>query len=374
MSKSILPVTKDQLHFKKKSYNSGACVIMAAIAVSTVVLPSVALSDQTESYVLMNVATKRCLDSNNRGGWYGDAYTRDCSGEDFQRWQIYPEGDHLLIQNYASSFFIGEHRDVLNNHYVSTHQRSWHSEYHYGYWKLTTSSGNAWNLINTQWGGCLESDSAGAVYLLTCNNEDSQKWQPVYPPKFPMVDAPNGVIGWSYEFNLKAYANPPIIQYAVSNGDLPPGIGLDNKTGILVGTPTQSGIWMAEIMASNGVGVAHRSLKIEVVPPSTQHFDIRLVNMSSLQVDRIECEVDEPLFEKCASAVTHLDPGKDTLASFDLLNTASLTFQDSHGKSVKLNINPRTQPAVTIATESPNVHAKQSSQDRSIWKVIVNPE
>lgn len=369
---SILSVTKDQLDFKKKSYSSGACIV-AAIAVSTVVLPSVVSADQADGYVLFNVATKRCLDSNNRGGWYGDAYTRDCNGGDFQKWRIYSEGDHSLMQNSASSFFLGDHRDIFGRHYVDVFTRSWDSESHYGHWLLIPFGINSWNIMNTHRGECLDSDSVGGVYLRTCNYYDnSQKWQlaSVSVPAFPAVLPPPGVIGWFYELNLKAHAEPAITNYAISFGELPPGIELDSKSGVLVGTPTQLGTWKAEVTASNGLGKGNRSVTITVMGPPPKHFDIQLVNMSSLQIDSIECKVEEPLFEKCLNAATYLDPGEDTLSSFELLNRASLTFRDSNDQSVILNINPQSNPAVTIVSEPPNVHVQQG-RDRSTWKVTI---
>jgi Putative Ig domain len=52
---------------------------------------------------------------------------------------------------------------------------------------------------------------------------------------------PNGVVGDRYEFQLQSSNGLPPISWKVSDGQLPPGLTLDPKAGVIAGIPTQIG-------------------------------------------------------------------------------------------------------------------------------------
>jgi hypothetical protein len=64
----------------------------------------------------------------------------------------------------------------------------------------------------------------------------------------PAVVAVNGSYG--YTFTATGF---PAATFAVSSGNLPPGLTLDATTGQLSGTPTTSGTWSFAVTATNGV-------------------------------------------------------------------------------------------------------------------------
>jgi Putative Ig domain len=62
---------------------------------------------------------------------------------------------------------------------------------------------------------------------------------------------PNGVVGDHYEFDLQSSNGLAPISWLVSNGQLPPGLRLDPKTGVIAGEPTQIGTYVFTVHASD---------------------------------------------------------------------------------------------------------------------------
>lgn len=62
---------------------------------------------------------------------------------------------------------------------------------------------------------------------------------------------PNGVVGDHYEFELQSNNGLAPISWQVSDGQLPPGLRLDPKAGVIVGEPTQIGTYVFTVHASD---------------------------------------------------------------------------------------------------------------------------
>jgi len=62
---------------------------------------------------------------------------------------------------------------------------------------------------------------------------------------------PNGIVGDQYQFELQtSYGLPPLTWHA-SEGQLPPGLRLDPKLGVIAGVPTQIGTYTFTVHASD---------------------------------------------------------------------------------------------------------------------------
>lgn len=62
---------------------------------------------------------------------------------------------------------------------------------------------------------------------------------------------PNGVVGDRYEFELHSSNGLAPISWQVSDGQLPPGLRLDPKDGVVAGVPTQIGTYAFTVHASD---------------------------------------------------------------------------------------------------------------------------
>jgi hypothetical protein len=99
------------------------------------------------------------------------------------------------------------------------------------------------------------------VYTLTIN-----------PPVLAITTAslPNGSVGTAYPSTTFAASGgtPPYRQWAVTSGTLPPGLALNNSTGVLTGTPTASGSSTFTVtVADSANGVASRQYTIQIAVP-----------------------------------------------------------------------------------------------------------
>lgn len=68
------------------------------------------------------------------------------------------------------------------------------------------------------------------------------------------ADLPRGVAGSSYSGKFTAYGGIEPYVYSVSDGELPPGLELDEDTGVIAGVPTSPGPYSWEITAIGSAG------------------------------------------------------------------------------------------------------------------------
>jgi hypothetical protein len=84
------------------------------------------------------------------------------------------------------------------------------------------------------------------------------------PPSFTAASPADGAEGVAYSYTFAASGNPDPT-FAVLSGSLPPGLTLDPVTGVLSGTPSETGVFTFEVRASNSEGDADSgSLSITV--------------------------------------------------------------------------------------------------------------
>jgi hypothetical protein len=84
-------------------------------------------------------------------------------------------------------------------------------------------------------------------------------------PPTPVINSPasaNGTVGSPFNYQITA-SRVPTSYGAVG---LPSGLSVNSTTGIISGTPTQSGLFASTISASNGNGTGSRSLEITILP------------------------------------------------------------------------------------------------------------
>ena len=62
------------------------------------------------------------------------------------------------------------------------------------------------------------------------------------------------VVGTPYERALEASGGVPEYAWRLLGGDLPPGLALDPATGILSGTPSETGTWVAVVAVNDSAG------------------------------------------------------------------------------------------------------------------------
>jgi len=84
-------------------------------------------------------------------------------------------------------------------------------------------------------------------------------------PPVPVINSPasaNGTVGSSFNYQITA-SRVPTSFGAVG---LPAGLTVNSSSGLISGTPTQSGLFASTISASNGDGTGSRSLEITILP------------------------------------------------------------------------------------------------------------
>ncbi len=87
-----------------------------------------------------------------------------------------------------------------------------------------------------------------------------------YEPDEPRLHAPRitgGSPGRPFLFRIPATGRPPL---SFSAANLPAGLKLDNKTGVLTGVPTRSGRWDVQVQIRNAVGQTYDELTIVIQP------------------------------------------------------------------------------------------------------------
>jgi MBG domain-containing protein/putative Ig domain-containing protein len=87
-------------------------------------------------------------------------------------------------------------------------------------------------------------------------------------PAPAIISAPpgSGTYGTGYSHSFTATGGTPI-RYSITGGSLPPGLGLNGRSGQISGTPTQAGSFgPITVTTSNGIGSATQSVTIEIAP------------------------------------------------------------------------------------------------------------
>ena len=82
-------------------------------------------------------------------------------------------------------------------------------------------------------------------------------------PKITTANLPIGFKNYSYNTTLDATGNTPIT-WSVETGSLPPGLSLSASTGIISGTPTQTGDFNFTIKVTNNVGADLQDFVIQI--------------------------------------------------------------------------------------------------------------
>lgn len=78
---------------------------------------------------------------------------------------------------------------------------------------------------------------------------------------------PAGGAGVPYSDDLRVTGALGPVAYAVSDGQLPPGLALDPGSGTLAGTPSQAGTYAFTLAASSGGVTVTRSFTVTIIPP-----------------------------------------------------------------------------------------------------------
>jgi len=89
----------------------------------------------------------------------------------------------------------------------------------------------------------------------------------VRAPTAPLVTSAltaAGTQGQAFSYNIAA-TNPPITFYGAAG--LPAGLGVNNVTGAITGTPLANGVYNVTIQAQNAAGTDRRNLRLAIAPP-----------------------------------------------------------------------------------------------------------
>ena len=109
---------------------------------------------------------------------------------------------------------------------------------------ILTAPGNyTFSIQATRWGTCAGTQNYNVTITGTCN-----------PLSLNPVTLPNPVTGATYHQTLSVTGGTGPHSYAVTQGNLPPGLTLNPSSGVLSGTPTVGGIFNFRIMATGSGG------------------------------------------------------------------------------------------------------------------------
>lgn len=99
--------------------------------------------------------------------------------------------------------------------------------------------------------------SNGAVTLDNNRIRTSTGCEPGAVDISPVVTSttpPDGAVGVEYSHTITA-SGIPTPTFTITDGELPPGVQLDETTGVLAGSPTASGSYTFDVTVTNGTGV-----------------------------------------------------------------------------------------------------------------------
>lgn len=92
----------------------------------------------------------------------------------------------------------------------------------------------------------------------------------VRPPVITSAASSHSYVGQSFSYSITA-SNSPI---SYSAGNLPPGLSINASTGVIQGTPTQKGTYVADITATNGAGAGRAKLTISIGAGQLVQIDV----------------------------------------------------------------------------------------------------
>ena len=110
--------------------------------------------------------------------------------------------------------------------------------------------------------------SGTANHSYTWNIVDGQtypflSWEKMYLVAISTADLPEGQVGMAYEVTLQATGGTEPYTWGITGGVLPPGLGLDDETGVIFGTPIEAGTFNFTVEVTDDEGLtASRLLTI----------------------------------------------------------------------------------------------------------------
>ena len=171
---------------------------------------------------------------------------------------------------------------------------------------------------------------------------------------FGQASPPAGAVGVDYSYTFTATGVPSTVAYSLGTGSVPPGLTLSG-TGVLSGTPTTSGTYTFEVVASNGVNPdAVRSVTMLVgTPPVFSPTSVPNATRT-LYFERLFVATGVP------STITYgvvdvaaLPPGLSVNAQGYLLGTPTASGTFSFVITASNGVGPATLRPVTLVVDEP---------------------
>lgn len=75
---------------------------------------------------------------------------------------------------------------------------------------------------------------------------------------------PDALVGLTYSFEFTAFGGDGLYEWAVIDGDLPPGLSLDPASGLLAGVPTEFGTYLFTVQVTSAGETATRNVQLLV--------------------------------------------------------------------------------------------------------------
>ena len=153
---------------KKTSLLSCACIIMVSLLLLVALVPSITAVHFHSVTFLVNRATGRTLDSNDKG----DVYAIGMNGGGFQKWYIHGDGDTFDLTNAQTGRVLDSDHNgkVYTLPYNAGHHQKWRMQGEF--------------FQNVATGRYLDSDHKGQVYTLPHNGGGFQQWAAHHEVKF----------------------------------------------------------------------------------------------------------------------------------------------------------------------------------------------
>ncbi|MCL2423771.1 MAG: putative Ig domain-containing protein, partial [Micrococcales bacterium] len=191
------------------------------------------------------------------------------------------------------------------------------------------------------------------------------------PPVVTVDTVPAATVGVVYSLTIEATGDPDPT-FAITDGELPPGLDLDAEDGTITGVPTEAGVYVFTVTASNAIGSDSVELTIEVAVPGAEPVEpvitlgtVPVGTVGAQYVFTVEAIGDPaPTFEVTDGELPlglSLDPATGTISglpavpgSYTVTITASNTIDGTvHSASVQFNMNVELPTAPAVITSGP---------------------